>query len=107
MGARTHSRHPAKKSCQSFPTTRSLIGKPQPREVVNLSCNGIKERSKMGTGFETAAAILVQTIFLKDGHLQGILGEQASKSPDTAAEFLKPYYVAVLAMTAKVERESR
>ena len=33
----------------------------------------------MDTGHEAAAAILVQTIFLKDGHLQGILGERASK----------------------------
>jgi hypothetical protein len=60
----------------------------------------------MATGYETAAAILVQTIFLKDGHLQGLLGEQASKSPETAAEFLKSYYVAALAMTAKVGRET-
>jgi hypothetical protein len=60
----------------------------------------------MATGFETAAAILVQTIFLKDGHLQGILGEQASKSPQTAAEFLKPFYAAVLAMTTKVGKET-
>lgn len=56
----------------------------------------------MATGYETAAAILVQTIFLKDGHLQGILGEQASKSPQTAAEFLRPFYAAALAMAAKV-----
>ena len=59
------------------------------------------EKRKMATGYETAAAILVQTIFLKDGHLQGLLGEQASKSPETAAEFLRPYYAAALAMTAK------
>jgi len=59
----------------------------------------------MGTGHETAAAILVQTIFMKDGHLQGLLGAQASKSADAAAEFLKPYYVAALAMTVKVKLE--
>jgi hypothetical protein len=59
----------------------------------------------MDTGYETAAAILVQTIFLKDGHLQGLLGEEASKSPQTAVEFLKPYYAAALAMTVKVRRE--
>ncbi len=35
----------------------------------------------MDAGNEAAAAILVQTIFLKDGHLQGLLGEQATKSP--------------------------
>jgi hypothetical protein len=56
----------------------------------------------MESAFATAAAILVETIFSKDGHLQGLLGEQASKSPEMAAEFLRPYYVAALAMTAKV-----
>jgi hypothetical protein len=45
----------------------------------------------------------VQTIFLKDGHLQGILGEQATKSPAAAAEFLKPFYRAALAMVKKAE----
>jgi hypothetical protein len=61
----------------------------------------------METGDENAAAILVQTIFLRDGHLQGLLGQQAARSPEAAAEFLKPYYVAALAMTmkAKLERE--
>ena len=57
----------------------------------------------MEAGNETAAAILVQTIFLKDGHLQGILGEQATKSPAAAAEFLKPFYRAALAMVKKAE----
>jgi len=61
----------------------------------------------MATGYETAAAILVHTIFLKDGHLQGILGEQASKGPQTAVEFLKTFYVAALAMTEKVGGETR
>jgi hypothetical protein len=55
----------------------------------------------MEKGYETAAAILVQTIFLKDGHLQGLLGEEASKSPEAAAEFLRPFYVAALALAAK------
>src|SRR5712671_847981 len=57
----------------------------------------------MAAGDEAAAAILVQTIFLKDGHLQGLLGEQANKSPLAAAEFLKPFYRAVLAMVAKAK----
>jgi hypothetical protein len=52
----------------------------------------------MGSGNEAAAAILVQTIFIKDGHLQGLLGEQANKSPMAAAEFLKPFYRAALDM---------
>jgi hypothetical protein len=62
----------------------------------------------MQAGDQTGAAILVQTIFLRDGHLQGLLGEQASKGPEAAVEFLKPYYVAALAMTvrAKPEQES-
>jgi hypothetical protein len=66
-----------------------------------------KEKSKMGTGQEAAAAILVQTIFLKDGHLQGILGEQASKSATMAADFLKPFYAAALAMIAKVTQDTQ
>lgn len=62
----------------------------------------------MQAGDQTAAAILVQTIFLKDGHLQGLLGERASKSPEAAVEFLRPYYLAALAMTisAKSQQES-
>lgn len=54
----------------------------------------------MQTNDPTGAAILVQTIFLKDGHLQGLLGEQASKSPQAAIDFLKPFYLAALALTA-------
>jgi hypothetical protein len=61
----------------------------------------------METPHETAAAILVQTIFLKDGHLQGILGEQASKSAALAAEFLRPFYAATLAMTTRVAQETQ
>jgi len=57
----------------------------------------------METGCETAAAILVQTIFLRDGHLQGLLGAEASKSPKAAAEFLKPYYIAALAITVNAK----
>jgi len=61
----------------------------------------------MQTGDSTGAAILVQTIFLKDGHLKGLLGQQASKSPEEAVEFLKPYYVAALEMMRKaLEKES-
>ena len=57
----------------------------------------------MDAGNAAAAAILVQTIFLKDGHLQGLLGEQANKSPVAAAEFLKPFYSAVLAMISSAK----
>ncbi len=59
----------------------------------------------MDAGNEAAAAILVQTIFLRDGHLQGVLGEHAKKGPLAAAEFLKPYYRAALAITADVKAE--
>jgi hypothetical protein len=57
---------------------------------------------------KTGAAILVQTIFMKDGHLQGLLGQQASNSPEAAVDFLKPFYLAALAMVvgAKSEQES-
>jgi len=41
----------------------------------------------------------------EDGHLQGLLGEQASKSPEAAVEFLKPYYVAALAMIVRANPE--
>jgi hypothetical protein len=61
----------------------------------------------MEAGNEAAAAILVQTIFLKDGHLQGLLGEQATKSPMAAAEFLQPFYRAVLAMVSKTKMDGR
>jgi hypothetical protein len=61
----------------------------------------------MDAGNEAAAAILVQTIFLKDGHLQGLLGEQATKSPVAAAEFLQPFYRAVLAMVSKVKVDGK
>lgn len=62
----------------------------------------------MESGEQTGAAILVHTIFSKDGRLQGLLGERASKSPEAAVEFLRPYYLAALAMTvrAKSEHES-
>lgn len=61
----------------------------------------------MESGDQTGAAILVQTIFFKDGHLQGLLGEQASKSPEAAVEFLKPYYLAALALTVRAKSEQR
>jgi len=60
----------------------------------------------MQTEHETAAAILVLTVFLKDGHLQGLLGEHASKGPAAALEFLKPFYAAALAVAAKTKLEN-
>ncbi|HLZ13045.1 MAG TPA: hypothetical protein VKP58_10695 [Candidatus Acidoferrum sp.] len=61
----------------------------------------------MQAGDPTGAAILVQTIFLKDGHLQGLLGQQASKSPAEAVEFLRPYYAAALAMMRQANEEKK
>jgi hypothetical protein len=61
----------------------------------------------MDEGNEAAAAILVQTIFLKDGHLQGLLGEQATNSAVAAAEFLQPFYRAALAMVSKVRVDGK
>jgi hypothetical protein len=62
----------------------------------------------MEAGDEAEAAILVQRIFFKGGHFQGLLGERTSKSPEAAVEFLKPYYVAAFAMVegARPEEES-
>lgn len=54
---------------------------------------------------QAGAAILVQTIFLKDGRLQGMLGERASNSPEAAVNFLKPFYLAALAMMAGAKTE--
>jgi hypothetical protein len=80
-------------------------------EVLHSVCYVNKEplegAQNMEAGNEAAAAILVQTIFLKDGHLQGILGEQATKSPAAAAEFLKPFYRAALGMIAKTKADEK
>lgn len=54
---------------------------------------------------QAGAAILVQTIFLKDGRLQGLLGERAAKSPEAAVNFLKPFYLAALAMMSGAKTE--
>jgi hypothetical protein len=54
---------------------------------------------------QAGAAILVQTIFLKDGRLQGLLGERAAKSPEAAINFLKPFYLAALAMIARAKQQ--
>jgi hypothetical protein len=74
----------------------------KPKATVEL----LERGTSMAAGDEAAAAILVQTIFLKDGHLQGLLGEQANKSPVAAAEFLKPFYRAVLAMVVKTRADA-
>jgi hypothetical protein len=52
---------------------------------------------------EHAAAVLVQTIFTSDVRMQGLLKDQAASSPQAAAEFLKPWYQAMLTMIKAAE----
>jgi hypothetical protein len=52
---------------------------------------------------EHAAAVLVQTIFSSDARMQALLKDQAASSPQAAAEFLKPWYQAILAMIKNAE----
>jgi hypothetical protein len=52
---------------------------------------------------EHAAALLVQTIVNSDGRMQSLLKEQAAASPQAAAEFLKPWYQAMLLMIKAAE----
>jgi hypothetical protein len=59
----------------------------------------------MEMGNEAAAAILVQTIILRDGRLQALMGDQACKGPAMAVEFIRPYYAAALAMITNVACE--
>jgi hypothetical protein len=51
---------------------------------------------------ETAAAILVQTIFDNNEPLRNAMVQaKISNSPDSAAEFIKPYYAAMVNMVQK------
>jgi len=52
---------------------------------------------------ETAAALLVQTIINLDGRMQALLKDQAASNPQAAAEFLKPWYQAMLVMIKSAE----
>jgi len=52
---------------------------------------------------EQAAALLVQTMIHFDGRMQELLKEQAASGPQAAAEFLKPWYQAMLAMIKGAE----
>jgi hypothetical protein len=55
---------------------------------------------------ETAAAILVQTIFQSNDSLRREINDDEKKvsgQPGTAAQFLEPYYKAMLNMIEKVE----
>ena len=53
---------------------------------------------------ETAAAVLVQTIFNNNDALQNKMQEaKISNSPEQAAEFIKPYFAAMVEMVQKVK----
>jgi hypothetical protein len=52
---------------------------------------------------ENAAALLVQTLFSSDERMQKLLKDQTDASPHAAAEFLKPWYQAMLMMIKSAE----
>jgi hypothetical protein len=52
---------------------------------------------------EYAAALLVQTIFNSDGRMQTLFKYQTASNPHAAAEFLKPWYQAMLTMIKSAE----
>jgi hypothetical protein len=52
---------------------------------------------------EQAAALLVQTIFNLDGRMQTLLRDQPVSNPEAAAEFLRPWYQAMLMMIKSAE----
>ena len=52
---------------------------------------------------EQAAALLVQTIFSSDERMLTLLKEQTASSPQAVAEFLRPWYQAMLMMIKNAE----
>ena len=52
---------------------------------------------------EQAAALFVQMIFNSDERMQTLLKDQSGSSPQAAAEFLKPWYQAMLLMIKHAE----
>jgi hypothetical protein len=52
---------------------------------------------------EHAAALLVQTIFNSNERMQRLLKDQTDSGPQVAAEFLKPWYQAMLMMIKTAE----
>jgi hypothetical protein len=54
---------------------------------------------------ETAAAILVQTIFASSDHLRVQLAAQAEQNPTAAADYLWPYYLEAFRALKKVHQE--
>jgi hypothetical protein len=52
---------------------------------------------------ENAAALFVQMIFDSDERMRAQLKEQAASNPQAAAEFLRPWYQAMLVMIKSAE----
>ena len=52
---------------------------------------------------ENAAALLVQAIFSSGGRMQELFKDQTASNPQAAAEFLKPWYQAMLTMIKSAE----
>jgi hypothetical protein len=52
---------------------------------------------------EHAAALLVQTVFNSNERMQKLLKDQMDSGPQVAAEFLKPWYQAMLMMIKTAE----
>jgi hypothetical protein len=52
---------------------------------------------------EHAAALLVQTIFNADTRMQALFKDQGDSNPESAAEFFRPWYQAMLMMIKSAE----
>ncbi len=52
---------------------------------------------------EQAAALLVQTLFSSDERMLSLLKGQTALSPQAVAEFLRPWYQAMLVMIKSAE----
>jgi hypothetical protein len=52
---------------------------------------------------EQAAAVLVQTLFDSDERMRALLKEQSISNPQVLAEFLRPWYQAMLIMIKNAE----
>jgi hypothetical protein len=85
--------------------SRSLRGTVSRVNTQRLATTHPSKGDQREMGNEAAAAILVQTIILRDGRLQALMGVQACKGPLMAVEFIRPYYAAALAMITNVAGE--
>jgi len=62
-----------------------------------------KAASREETIMEHAAAILLQTLFNGDERMLGLLKQQTGRSPEAVAEFIRPWYQAMLMMIKSAE----